>query len=80
MLLIPFSIIKKVYIKILKELAQFFCLPPFSNNKKSILTNLKKPGPIYFADHPFQILQISETPFFILITIHIKTIIQIDKH
>ena len=79
-LLIPFSNIKKVYLQILKELAQFFCLPPFSNNKKSILTNLKKPGPIYFAYHPFQILQISKTPFFILITIHIKTIIQIDKH
>ena len=37
--LIPFSIIKKVYLQILKMLAQFFCLSPFSNIKKSILAN-----------------------------------------
>ena len=45
-----------MYLQILKNLAQFFCLSPF------------------------QILQILKTPLFILITIYIKTIIQIHNH
>ena len=46
--LYPFSNIKKVYLQILKNLAQFFCLSLFQIYiKKSILANLKKPGAIF---------------------------------
>ena len=84
----PFSNIKKVYLQILKNLAQFFCLSPFSNIKKVYLQILKNLAQ-FFCLSPFQILRILKTPLFILITIYIKTImqiiliktiIQIDKH
>ena len=39
-----FQILKKEYLRISKYLAQTFCLSPFSNIKKRILTNLKLPG------------------------------------
>ena len=47
---------KKAYLQISKYLAQFFCLFPFSNIKKRILTSLKKPDTIF--DYPlFKILK-----------------------
>ena len=78
-LLIPFSNIKKAYLQILKNLAQFFCSSLFQILKKSIFTNLKKSGTI-FCLSLFQILRILKTTLFILITIYINTIIQINKH
>ena len=42
-----FQILKKPYLQILKNLAQFFPLSPFSNIKKSIFTNLKKPNTVF---------------------------------
>ena len=72
----------------MKNLAQFFAYPSFEIFKKSILTNLKKLGPI-FCLYPFQILkkvylQISKYPVVLIIIlreiVYIKTIIQIDKH
>ena len=73
------SNIKKAYLQILKNLAQFSYSSHFSNIKKNILTSLKIPGTA-FCLSPFQILRILKTPLFILITIYIKTIIQIEKH
>ena len=48
----PFSNIKKAYLQILKNLAQFFCSSPFQIFKKNILTNLKIPDTI-FCSSPF---------------------------
>ena len=74
----------------LKIPSAIFLLIPFSNIKKSILTNLKIPGAI-FLSIPFSnikkiILTNLKTPLSTLIiivlkeTIYIKTIIQTDKH
>ena len=60
-------------------MAQFFCSSLFQILKKSIFTNLKKSGTI-FCLSLFQILRILKTTLFILITIYINTIIQINKH
>ena len=73
-MLIPFSNIKKEYLKILKNLTQFFCSSPFSNIKKAYLRISKYPLVV--------IIILKETIYIktIIQTILIKTIIQIDKH
>ena len=67
-MLIPFSIIKKVYLQILKNLAQFFAYPLFQISKKEYLQ---------ISKYAFHTNNFKGT---IIQTILIKTIIQIDKH
>ena len=68
-----FQILKKEYLRISKYLAQFFCLSPFSNIERRILTNLKIPRTIFclslFSNIKKEYLQISKylPQFFLLL-------------
>ena len=52
-----FQILKEGYLKILEKPSPIFCFSPFSNIKKSILTNLKKDLVQFFADHLFSTIK-----------------------